>query len=213
MKETIEMCNGPSSINDVLSVGKNKPITSTIVKDLADNIVKELAEAALLLTADDGMFCLRQIQEEEEEQEQEEAGEPPVQASAAVGVGEVVSVGGAAGGTTGEEEEEELDADGEPETIGDFVIENRRILVDIFRSYVQHSRHGLKAGTMAKRMAESSRYPGSAFEATDIVKHIRENERGRRDILQESGVMFDKKDRVFLLVSRKRKNSRKRSKP
>ncbi|CAM9986504.1 unnamed protein product [Ectocarpus sp. 6 AP-2014] len=152
-----------------------------------------------------------EMQEEEEEQEEEEAGDPPVQASAAVGVEEVVSVGGAAGDMTGEEEEP--DADGEPETIGDFVAENRGVLGDIFRSCVEHSKHRVRTGKMAKRMAESRRFPGSAFEATDIVKHIRENERGRRGILQESGVMFDKKDRVFLLVSRKRKNSRKRRNP
>lgn len=212
MKETIEMCNGPSSINDVLSVGKNKPITPAMVKDLADNRVKELAEAGLMFTADDCMFRLCQVQEEEEEQEEEEAGEPPVQASAAVGVGEVVSVGGAAGDMTGEEEEEP-DADGEPETIGDFVAENRGVLGDIFRSYVEHSKHGLRTGKMAKRMAESRLFPGSAFEATDIVKHIRKNERGRRGILQESGVMFDKDEGVFLLVSRKRKNPRKRRNP
>lgn len=66
---------------------------------------------------------------------------------------------------------------------------------------------------MAENMALSRRYPGSAFEATDIVKHIRDNERGRRGILQESGVVFDKRDRVFLLVPRKSKDSRKRRNP
>lgn len=143
VKETIEMYNGPSSTNDVLSAGENKPITSAMVKDLADNRVEELVEVGLMFTADNGMFCLCQMQQEEQEQEQgQEAGESPVQASAAVGVGEVVSVGGAAGDTTGEEEEKE-EADGEPEmTIGEYVAENRGVLVDIFSSCVKHYRHG-----------------------------------------------------------------------
>ncbi|CAM9662139.1 unnamed protein product, partial [Ectocarpus sp. 12 AP-2014] len=108
--------------------------------------------------------------EDDKEEEEQNSPDPSAVPSSTPASGQVVCVNGAMG-------EDEI-------SIADFVTEHTGVLVSIFGRkvcmYVDNWKRGVSIRDMATLMARSNSFPGSPFRDTDIVKHIRDEDRGSR---------------------------------